>query len=80
MEFQKLTVHHYGETAEDDRRITLSPQNIHLVAAKVEDSNVNGRSVREVTVLFTDGGSADMVVNHSDLELLESAIGSFYLG
>lgn len=80
MEFQKLTVHHYGDTTQEDRRITLSPMNIAFIAAEVEDSMVNGRSLRRTSVLFTDGGSADITINHSDLQLLEGAIGSFYLG
>lgn len=80
MQLQKLTVHHYAEIAEEERRITLSPMNITVIAANVEDTLVNGRSVRPVTVLFTDGGSIDLVVNHADLELLESAVGTFCFG
>ena len=79
MEFQKLTVHNYGATAEEDRRITLAPANINLAAATTEDSIVNGRSVRVVTILFVDGGSVDITVNHADLSLLEEAIGTFCL-
>jgi hypothetical protein len=80
MEFLKLTVTHHGETTEEDRRITISPMNVVVVAAGVEDTAVNGRMLRRVTVLFTDGGSADLVINHSDLQMLESAIGSYCLG
>ena len=79
IEFQRLTVLHYGETTQEDRRITLSPMNIVLVAAEVDDVVVNGRSVRKVTVLFLDQSSVDVVVNHADLELMEAAIGSFCL-
>lgn len=79
MQLQKLTLHHYGETTTDDRRITLSPMNITVVAAAIEDSMVNGRSLRQVTVLFGDGGSIDLNINHADLELIEGAIGSFCL-
>ena len=80
MEFQKLTVHCYAEDAADERRITLSPQNINVVAAHTEDVTINARSLRHVTVLFADGGSVDLVINHSDLELLEGAVGSFCFG
>jgi hypothetical protein len=79
LELQKLTVHHYGETSVEDRRITLSPMNIMGMAAEVEDVTVNGRSVRNVSVLFLEGGSIGLCVNHSDLSLLESAIGTFAL-
>jgi len=80
MEFYKLTVHNYAEKPEEERRITLSPANIVLVAAAVEDITVNGRSLRNVTVLFVDGGSADLLINHQDLQTLESAVGSYCLG
>ena len=55
MEFQKLVVHHYAEDPTEERRITLSPQNINIVAAHVEDVKINGRSLRHATVLFADG-------------------------
>jgi len=80
MEFQKLTVYCYNEDPKEDRRITLSPINITIIAAHVEDEVINGRSLRRVAILFVDGGSVEMLVNHSDLELLEGAIGSFCLG
>lgn len=80
MEFQTLTVHHYAEDPKEDKRITLAPMNITALAADVEDMTVNGRSVRAVMVLFMDGGSIAVSVNHADLQLMESAIGSFCLG
>jgi hypothetical protein len=79
MEFQKLTIHHYDEDPKEERRITLSPANIAVVAACIEDISVKGRSLRKVTVLFLDGASVDLTINHSDLELLEAATGSFCL-
>ena len=79
MEMQRLTVHCYAEDAKEERRVTLSPMNVTLIAAEIDDVVVNNRSVRKVSVLFTDGGSVDLIVNHSDLSLLESAIGSFCL-
>jgi hypothetical protein len=80
MEMEILRVHHYGEKTEDDRRITLSPGMITSVAAAVEDESINGRSLRRVAVLFADGGSLELSVNHADLSLLERAIGSFCMG
>ena len=80
MELNKLTVHHYADNANEEKRITLSPQNIVVAAAAIEDTQVNGRSVRNVTVLFVDGGSIDLVVNHSDLEMIEQAVGTYYFG
>lgn len=80
MDFQRLTVHHYGETTEEDRRITISPANISLVAAEIDDVVINGRSVRNVTILFLDGESAEISINHADLEMLEGATGSYCLG
>jgi hypothetical protein len=29
--------------------------------------------------MFMDGGSVDVVVNHSDMEMLESAVATYYL-
>jgi Mg2+/citrate symporter len=79
MEFQKLTVKHYAENATDERRITLSPANIIVVAAAMEDIVLGGRSLRPVQVLFAQGESIDLLINHADLELLEAATGSFCL-
>jgi hypothetical protein len=80
MELQKLTVHNYSEELANERRITLSPMHIVLVAAGTDDISIRGRSLRIVSIMFDDGGSIDLILNHSDLELLESAIGSFCLG
>ena len=80
MEFTKLTLHHYSTDSSEERRITLSPSNINVIAAGVEDTAVNGRSLRTATVLFSDGTSIDLLINHADLELLEGAVGSFCFG
>lgn len=77
MNMQKLTVFHYGETTEEDRRITLSLMNITVVAAATEDTTVNGRSLRSVAVLFTDGSSVDLLINHEDMMTIETAVGSY---
>lgn len=79
MEFQKLTVYHYAEDSKEERRITFSPQKINLVAAEPEDTIINGRSLRNVSLLFDDGASVDVTINHADLEMLEMAIGAFCL-
>ena len=79
MEFKNLTITHYAAVKEEERRITMSPSNIALIAAKTEDVEINGRSLREVSVLFMDGESVDVVVNHSDLQLMEEAIGAYSL-
>jgi hypothetical protein len=80
MQLETLTVHHLGDTQDEDRRITISPANVNIIAAEVEDVLVQGRSVRRVAVLMADGGSVDVTINHADLEMLERAIGSFCLG
>jgi len=80
MEFQKLTVHTYSETIEDERRITIAPMKVVMIAAKLEDIMIRGLSVRPITVLFDDGEATDLVVNSQDLLLLEDAVGSFCLG
>ena len=80
MEMQTLRVHSYGETAEDDRRVTIAPNNVVALAASTEDTQVQGRTLRGVSVLFIDGGSMDLVVDHADLQLLETTIGAFSFG
>lgn len=77
MNFQKLTVLHRSANPEEERRITIAPTNVTVVAAATEDVQVNGRSLRAATVLFSDGGSIDLLLDHSDLEMLETAIGSY---
>ncbi len=76
---QKLTVDHYGETPGEDRRITLSPGNIDFIAAMTEDSVVRGRPVRFVTILFSNGQNIELALNHQGLDLLEMAIGTFFM-
>ena len=81
MELQRLTVINYAETADEkDKRITLSPSQITLIAADVNDVKLNGRELRHVTVLFLDGASVDLLINNSDLNDLEGAVGSYFLG
>ena len=80
MEFQKLTLSHYSDIPEEERRVTLSPGNIVAVAAEMEDKTVANRSLRAVTIMFLDGGSIDLVINHADLETLESAVGAYCIG
>jgi hypothetical protein len=77
MDLQTLRIHHYGEVEADDRRITVAPINVVALSAKTEDNTVQGRSVREIAVIFLDGGQIVVNVNHADLELLEGTIGAF---
>lgn len=77
MEMQKLTVHCYAELPEEERRVTLSPSLITAIVAHNEDITLNGRSLRYVTVVFMDGNSLELIVNHADLNTLEEAIGSY---
>ena len=77
MELQKLTVHHYSDKPEEEKRVTLAPMHIIAIMAGIEDITVNNRSVRSVGILFSDGGSIELNLNHSDMSTLESAIGSY---
>ncbi len=76
MQSNILRVHHYGDTPEEDRRVTLSPMDVSVLLAETEDATVQGRAVRRVTVVLSSGG-IELAVNHSDLELLENTIGFF---
>jgi hypothetical protein len=77
MNAQTLRVQNYGKTAAEDRRITISPMHAIFCSAKTEDTVLDGRSLREVDVYFDGGGVLPIIVNHSDLELLENTIGFF---
>lgn len=79
MELRVLTLQHYSENIEDERRITLSVEKINLVAAHTDDVSVRGISIRNLSVLFEDGGAIDLALNHQDLETLERAVGAYYL-
>jgi hypothetical protein len=80
MEMNTLRVHSYGVVPEDDRRVTIAPANVIALAGETDDIQVQGRSLRNISVLFVDGGSMDLVVDHADLELLENTIGAYSFG
>jgi hypothetical protein len=80
MILEQLTVHHYDEENEsEDKRITLAPHHIIAIAATPDDVQVRGIKLRGATVLMADGNSLPLFINHSDLMLLERAIGSYSL-
>lgn len=80
MEFQRLTVLNYSDDPTEEKRITIGPGHVTLIAADTEDVVIKGRNLRRVTLMFTDGGSVDLTINHADLDKLEAAIGSYYHG
>lgn len=75
-----LTVHCYAEDPSQERRVTLSPGLITVIAAGTEDVEINGKARRLAQVMFMDGGTVDLFVDHSDLLLLEETIGAYCLG
>ena len=79
MNLLKLTVNSYSENPLEERRITLSLPKIDFLSAAAEDVIINGRSLRPVSVVFDDGLSCDLIVNHADLETLEAAVGAYCL-
>lgn len=80
MEVQRLTMHSYSEDIAQERRITISPMQVSIVAAAIEDITIRGLSLRNVDIMFADGQSIALILNHADLSTLESAIGSYCLG
>ena len=70
-----LTVTSFGETAQEDLRVTLSPMNIKMTAAK--DGEVQGRPIKMVAVLFMDGESVELNLNEYDLLQVENVIGAY---
>lgn len=77
MEMQRLTVQCYAELPEEERRVTLSPTLITVIIAHNEDITLNNRPLRPVQVVFMDGNSVDLILDHADLNKLEEAIGSY---
>jgi hypothetical protein len=79
MNLQTLTLYCYAENPSEERRMTLTPYKIDFVSAAVDDIVVNGRSLRQVSVIFDEGLSCDLIINHADLEKLEAAVGAYCL-
>ena len=77
---ETLTVQHYAEDIRDVKRVTLSAYKINFIGASVDDVVINGLSVRPVEIWFEEGSMLSLIVSHSDLDLLEKAVGSFRLG
>lgn len=75
-----LTVHCYAEDPTQERRVTLSPGLITVIAAATEDTMISGKARRMVTVMFVDSSSLDLFLDCSDLLMLEETIGSFCMG
>jgi len=70
-----LTLSHYGETPADDLQVTLSALCIKAVVAK--DTEVQGRPVKQVTVLFMDSEPLELNLNEIDTLQLQSVVGSY---
>ena len=70
-----LTLQHYGETPEDDLQVTLSPATIKMVASK--DVQIQGRLVKEVTILFIDSDPVELNLSPIDLLSLQSVVGAY---
>jgi hypothetical protein len=73
-----LNLQHYGETPEEDLEVTLSPMTIKMVAAK--NVTVQGREVKETTILFLDSEPVTLNLNSIDLLSLQSVIGAYSFG
>jgi hypothetical protein len=71
-----LTLHSYGETSEEDFRVTLSVMNIKMVAA--QDGMVQNRPVKVTTILFMDDPE-HVTLNLSEFDLLqiEGIVGAY---
>jgi hypothetical protein len=70
-----LTFTHYGDTPEENARMTLSPVSIKLLAA-YEDTK-QGRPVKRVSVLFLEGDVTEIFVSDMDLLTIERAVGMY---
>lgn len=74
-ELRVLTLQHYGETPEEDQRVTLSAISIKMVAAQL--GTMQGRPVNLTSILFLDSDPVNLVLNDIDLRQLESVVGTY---
>ena len=79
MNLQTLTLHCYAENPSEERRMTLTPYKIDFVSAAIDDIVINGRSLRPIAVIFEEGLTLELILNHQDLEKLEAAVGAYCL-
>ncbi len=77
MNIEILRVDHFGETPEENKRVTLAPATICGVFADQQDVTVQGRQLRNVIVCLEQGGEMRLTINHVDLEMLERCVGGY---
>ena len=71
-----LTLHAFGETPEDDFRVTLSAISVKMIIA--QDGVLQDRPIKQVTVLFMDDSEpVQLSLSEFDLLQLESVVGGY---
>lgn len=70
-----LTVVSYGETENENDRVTLNSLEIQMTAAR--DDIRQGRPVKRTSVMFKDGAYVELFLNDMDLLEVEQAIGTY---
>ena len=75
MNMRVLTLQHYGETPADNLQVTLCAMSIKMVAAR--DAEIQGRPVKETTILFMDSDPVELNISSLDLMSLEAVVGSY---
>jgi hypothetical protein len=70
-----LTLKHFGETSEDDLEVTLAALSIKMVAAK--DTVIQGRQVKQTTILFLDSEPVELNLSAFDLMALTNVVGAY---
>lgn len=70
-----LTVVNYGDTEEENERLTLNSMEIQMTSAK--DDVKQGRPLKKTVVMFKSGAFLEFYFNEMDLLSIEQAIGTF---
>lgn len=70
-----LTVTSFGNTPEEDMRVTLSPMTIKMVVAR--DGTIQDRVVKIVVIMFLDSDPVELKLSDYDLLQLEQVVGSY---
>lgn len=74
-ESRVLRLHSYGNTKEEDSRVTFSSSYIKYLEAT--DSFIQERLVKKVIVSFIEGEDKVIFINELDLVHLESIVGMY---
>jgi hypothetical protein len=72
-----LRINHISENTEECARIAISPGMVNMVASR--DIELMGRSLKQITVHFSDGDVISFNISGLELENLEEIVAGYSL-